>query len=119
MRLSALFGCGIMMMALIVGCGGSSDEPMKESINIMNEMSVILESVKDEKSAKEVEPKIAALKTRMEAVDKKIKEMPKDKLEAMSKKYEAEGKAAAERMFKATMKAAMSGLGGMMPKFGN
>lgn len=105
MHKAKVLGCGMLAAALIVGCsGGSSDDAtMKESISMMNEMAALMESAKDEKSAKELEGKMKAFKERGEALKKKIDEFPKERLEALTKKYEAEGKAARQRLMNAMM----------------
>jgi hypothetical protein len=112
MRKPAMIGCGLLAAALAAGCGASSSEDavMKDSINLMNEMASIMESITDEKSAKEAEGKMKALEERGKALEKKMKEFPKEKLDALGKKYESEGKAAADRVGKAVMNAMMKGI---------
>jgi hypothetical protein len=60
--------------------------------------------------AKEAEGKMKALEERGKALEKKMKEFPKEKLDALGKKYESEGKAAADRVGKAVMNAMMKGI---------
>ena len=110
MRRCILCASGIVIAVSLAGCGGSpEDATAKESIAVMNEMAGIFESIKDPASAKEAEGKLKALSERGQALDKKMKELPKDKVEAARKKYDAEGKAAVERMMTAMMKATQSG----------
>ena len=115
-----ILGVGLLMAAFVVGCSSASPEEavMKEQISIMNEMSAVLENVKDEKAGKEVEEKMNNLKKRSEDLQKKAQGLSKEKLEQAAKKHEAEFKAAGERFGKAmigSMK--FMGGGGLIPKF--
>jgi hypothetical protein len=99
---TGLFVAALLLAALAIGWGDSSDDAtMKESISTMNELAALLESVKDENSAKEIEGKRKALKERGLALAKKIGAMPKERREALNKKYEVEGNAATARLRKA------------------
>ena len=105
MRGPVILGMGLLAATLVVGCSGGSPEEatVKESISLMNDMASVLETIKDEKTAKEAEAKLKTFESRGKALEKKMKELPKEKLEQAGKKYEAEGKAAGERFGKAMM----------------
>src|SRR5262249_17917144 len=110
MRKPVAIGCGLLLAAALVGCGSSDDTILKEKIGIMNEMSAILEKVKDEASAKEGEGKMDDLQKKADDIKAKVKDWSKEKQEEMKKKYESELKAAGERFTKAFSSAMTKGL---------
>jgi hypothetical protein len=52
MRKSIVCGCGIMVAAVVIGCGSSSspEAVIKEQLSIMDQMAGIMEKVTDKKS---------------------------------------------------------------------
>jgi hypothetical protein len=119
MRKSMFVGMSFLITALVIGCSNNSPEEttVKESISMMNEMAGVLESVKDEKSAKEAESKMKAFEVKGKEIQEKMAAISKDKMETLAKKYETEGKTAADRVGKALLKAMTSGfkIGPTMP----
>jgi hypothetical protein len=116
MRKPVLTGCGLLMAALIVGCGSSDDAIVKEQISLMNEMTAVFEKVTDAASFKDAEKQIQNLKKRAEEIEAKTKSWSEDKKKTVAQKYEKELKASAEKMAGAMMAAAMKATGGGLDK---
>ncbi len=95
-------------MALVVGCGGSSEDAvMKEMLSLANQEAAIWEKgPPDEAATKE----LASIKEKGEALGKKVESWPKEKQIEMMKKYADELKAVTLRTIKAKM-------GGKLPDF--
>jgi len=111
MRHAILVGMGLLTAAVVIGCSNTSPEEniVKESISLMNEMAGVLESVKDEKTAKKAKSMMKALEVKGNELNEKMAAIPKDKLATLAKKYETEGNAAKDRVSKALLKAMTSG----------
>ena len=113
MKHSRFVGLGFLVAAILIGCGGGGEDAVvKEQISIMNEMSSILEGVTDANSMQAAKPKIDALKKRGDEVVAKTKNWTPEKTKALAERYQAEMKAATERMFKATIAAGMKSMPG-------
>jgi outer membrane PBP1 activator LpoA protein len=87
--------CVLAVSALFV-CAGCDSKPthesvMKESLDKLNEVATILEGVKDEASAKEAKPKLAAIAARLKELKTKMDQLPKpsaDEEKRLREKYE-------------------------------
>jgi hypothetical protein len=113
MNKAMLFGTGILAAAVLVGCGGGSDDAiMKEQIDLMNQTSDILEKITDAESMKKAEPELQKLKEKGEALKKKVEGWSEDRKKKAVEKHEKELKAAAQRVFKAGLTAATKAGGG-------
>jgi hypothetical protein len=116
MNKSVVFGSGILVVALVVGCGGSSDDAiMKEQIDLMNQMASVMEKVTDADSMKSAEAEIKTLKEKGDALNKKTKDWSEDKKKKMLEKYKGEIQSATERFGKAMIAAMMKGGKGGIP----
>jgi len=101
----------LTMLTSLTACGGSSPEAkMEESIDIMNKMTSVLQTVQDKDSAKAAAPKVEKLVARMEAIeqDEAIKKLSQEEKEALAKKHEKELDAAMEGMMKEMMRIAFN-----------
>jgi hypothetical protein len=99
-------GALAILLLGVAGCGGSRDSLTRENINLMNEMSDVLEKSADFAEAK---PKLDALIDRAKDVKKRLDAMgkPSDKEEQeLKKKYEPDLQKAAVRFFGASMQLA-------------
>ena len=105
MKKSVVIGCGIMLAALLVGCGSSGpDATMKEMINLMNEQAALMEGKADKS-------KIDALEAKGKELKKKFDSFTKEQQEAAKEKYKDEALKATQRIMKA------AGLGDIFEKF--
>ena len=96
----------IPVLLLLGGCADSHDAAMQDSIDLLNEMVDIIESVKDEESAKAMEKKMERLSGKMKALQErmdKLGEPSPEKKAELKKKYEPKQKEAGARMVKAMM----------------
>jgi hypothetical protein len=97
-----------VVLLVVVGCGGSSRDSMtKEGIDLMNEISDILEKSANVAEAK---PKLEAVTSRMKDLKKRMDTVGKPSAaeeEALKKKYEPEMQKAVGRLMGASMKMAM------------
>jgi hypothetical protein len=104
MKKSVVSGCGIMLAALVIGCGSSGpDATVKEMISVMNEEASLLESKADK-------AKVDAVKARAEALKKKMDGFSKEQLASAMEKNKDEYLKAGARLMKAS-------LGGIFDKF--
>lgn len=111
MNKATLFGSGVLVMALVVGCGSGSaeDKVMKQQVDLINEMSSVLEGVKDEASAKAAQAKYAELKAKEVDLEKQTTNWSKEKKEEMLKKHKDELAKAATRFIQAGLAAEAKG----------
>jgi hypothetical protein len=83
-------GCGVLCAALIIGCGGSSEDAvMKEQLKIMDDMIALMQKNKDLTKLKD-DPDYKKLEARGKELEKTMNSWPKEKQEEMKKKYEKE-----------------------------
>jgi hypothetical protein len=86
----ALALMSVLFLLTCTGCGGdSADKVADDTVSIMNEMATVMESVKDEASAKAANAKLRDLGERMKALkarQDKLALTPEQKIE-MEKKY--------------------------------
>lgn len=110
MRHATRFAGLLVLVWAASGCGGDKHEVViKDTIQAMNDMADIVDTIKDEASAKAAEPKLKAVADRLQEIKKRADAMEKpsaEKEEALKKKYEGELKAGMGRMMGAAMKAA-------------
>ena len=105
MKKSVVCGCGIMLAALVIGCGSSGpDATVKEMISVINEQASLMESKADKS-------KIEAVKARADALKKKLDGFSKEEVTAAMDKNKEELMKASMRVLKA------SGLGDLFDKF--
>jgi acyl-CoA reductase-like NAD-dependent aldehyde dehydrogenase len=81
-------------LLVLAGCGQSADSMVKEQIDTMNELADAIES-------DSAEADIEAIKDRMEALAKKIKEIPEEERKELLEKYKKELAAAGEKLARA------------------
>src|SRR5205809_68231 len=91
-------GCGLLVACVAVGCARSDDDVVKDQIAVMNEAAAEYDKVTDEKSAEAAKPKFEALSKRANDNAKIIDAWPKEKKDQMKTKYEADMKAAGEKL---------------------
>lgn len=104
MKNSVVIGCGIMLAAVLVGCGGSGpDATVKDMISLMNEEAGLLEGKADK-------AKLDAVKARGEALKKKMDGFSKEQIASAMEKNKDEFMKATARLMKASM-------GGLFDKF--
>jgi hypothetical protein len=72
-----LIGGGVVLVLLLVLGGSAHESAINEGISLLGELAGILESVKDSASAKAAAPGIDRVRDRLEAWNKRIKELPK------------------------------------------
>jgi len=96
----------LSLVFLATGCGDSPDSLMKDSIKWMNDTADILEKIKSKDDVNKYKSdleKIAKegknLKDRGEKL--KMKDLPKEKKEALEKKYKSDAEKAVGRLVKA------------------
>jgi hypothetical protein len=84
MKNSVVLGCGIMLAAVVIGCGSSSpDATVKDMISLMNEEAGLMESKADK-------AKLDAVKARGESLKKKWDSFSKEQQEAAMAKHKEE-----------------------------
>jgi hypothetical protein len=104
MRKSIVCGCGIMLAALVIGCGSSGpDATVKDMISAINDQASLMESKADKS-------KIEAAKARTDALKKKLDGFSKEEVTAAMDKNKEELMKASMRVLKA------SGLGDFFDK---
>src|SRR5262245_44784470 len=102
-----IIGCGLLLVAVLIGCGGSSDDPIaKEHIALLNEMAGIYENVTDLASFTDALAKVQRLDRKARDLEAKTKDWSEEK----KNKYQSEIETAKERLQKA-LKAAARKLG--------
>jgi hypothetical protein len=114
MNKATLFGGGVLVMALVVGCGGGSpeDRVARQQIDLFNEMATIMEGVQDAESFKAAQAKINGLETKAKDIAKETEKWSQQTKDDMKKKYEGEAKKAFERFTNAMKSAAVKASGG-------
>jgi len=96
--------CGVLVLvAFAGGCGGKSErEQLKEQeIATMNEAVDVLETIKDEESAKAAAPKLMEIAGRVKDLKKQqnaLGKPSKDEQEKLNKKFDNDRKAAHDRL---------------------
>jgi hypothetical protein len=107
MRKPMLFGLGLLLAAVVVGCGSSPDDAvMKEQLSLMNEMAAIFENAKDPASLKIAQEKLVTFSKKANDLKEKVKDWSEDKKKAMEAKYKTEFDAAKARVEKAMLQQA-------------
>jgi Spy/CpxP family protein refolding chaperone len=92
-------------LLLVAACGKNLDTPegaMEASIDLTNEMTDVLKSIKDKKSAEAAKPKLEALGKRGDEIEKALSKQQPD--EAVAMKYAPKMQAAIEKMSKEIMR---------------
>lgn len=112
MTILRVAGGGLMLVALVVGCGGASsdDALVKDFIQTMDEMAGIMEKVTDAKSMNEAKSKLNQVKAKSEELSKKLDAIPKERSKALEEKYKGQIENCKNRLMKAMMGAAMKGV---------
>ena len=108
MKKLAGFGVCLFLLCGVSGCGSSGpDATMKESIVVMNDLSSILEGIKDNATADQAIPKIEKQADRMKELRKKMQELKlsTEEEKKLEEKYKPETDKARERMQKAMKQA--------------
>ncbi|HMF17239.1 MAG TPA: hypothetical protein VKE98_08540 [Gemmataceae bacterium] len=114
MRKSIVCGCGIMLAALVIGCGSSGPEAViKEQLSIMDQMTSIMQKVTDKKSFDEAGVKIKELTERAKELEKKAKGFTADQMKGLEEKYKPQLEASAKKFAEASMNAMTKALGGL------
>src|SRR5260370_6715964 len=107
MKKSVVIGCGIMLAAVVIGCGSSGpDATVREMISVMNEQASLLEAKADK-------AKIDAVNARGEALKKKLDAFPKAQIASAMEKNKEELTKATARL----LKASIGGLSGKIKDF--
>jgi len=124
MKKVALNVFALSLVFLATGCGDSPDSVMKDSIQLMNDQADILEKINSKEAAEKYKGDLEKFGKRgkeLEERAKKLKldEMPKEKREALTKKYEGEMTKAVSRVSTAMQKAAPHLVGNVFKDFPN
>ena len=92
MRESIVCGCGIMVAALVIGCGSrsSAEAVIKEQLSIQAQMTGIMEKVTDKQTYEEARVKINELSKRSKDLEKGFTE---DQLKLAAEKFKRESEA--------------------------
>jgi len=100
----ALWGGMLVVLAVCGGCNsGSADDVMKDTVSTMNEMADVLDTIKDQESAKAARPKLENLLQRLKDLKAKADKIKvtKSEEERLKKKYEPDLKKIHDRFFQA------------------
>ena len=100
----ALLAGGVVLILVLVLGGTTYESATRESMSIMEDWAAILETVKDQESAKAAVPRLERIASRFESLQKRAKDLPPPKLEelnALTKKYEAQQRALSQRWLSA------------------
>jgi hypothetical protein len=121
MRSRVLIGLALTAAAVLVALIGRDssspeDATIQESIRLFNEMSALLETVRDAPSARAAEGKLAPLKERADALGRRINKIPKDRIAAIGARHERDWAAAVERFAEAMAKAEAAGFRAVTPQ---
>jgi hypothetical protein len=65
-----------MLFLICNGCGDTREKLAEENFSIINEMTTLLEGVKDEASATSAKPKLKSLLERMSSVNERAAKLP-------------------------------------------
>ncbi len=102
MNRAVIAGCGVLMLALAVGCGGGGEETViKDQVELMKEMASAYEKVTNAETFKQAQAQVDKLKPKAEELWRKVEAWPEDKRKQASQKYQGELSAATERLAKA------------------
>lgn len=105
---SAALTCVAAMLLLVAGCGDSPESVMDDTLATMNDMAAVLETVKDEATAKSAASKLEGLVEKMKSLKERADKMEKpskEKEAELEKAYKEKMTAAGSRMMKAMMSA--------------
>src|SRR5262249_47282424 len=99
------------LVFLATGCGDSPDSIKKDTIQLMNDQAEIFEKINSKEDVEKYKGDLEKIGKRAKEIEErgkklKIEEMPKEKLEALNKKYEGETTKAFTRLGTAMQKAA-------------
>jgi Skp family chaperone for outer membrane proteins len=104
-----------MTLVFLTGCGGSEsdthDKVMRDTIDMMKEMTTLMSKITDEASAEANAPKLAELSKKFEALQERQEAVgdPNEEQEAALKtKYEAEMQEVVEPFMKEMLRIAMN-----------
>ncbi len=94
---------------LVTGCGDSPDSLMKDMIKWSNDLADTLEKIKSKEDAEKYKGDLQKIVGRLKDFEErakklKMEDLPKDKKEALEKKYKDEGEKAGKRMQEAMNK---------------
>lgn len=96
----------VLMLLVCSGCGDSPDKVAEDGISVMDEMATVMESVKDEASAKKANAKLRALTDKMKDIkarQEKLSITTEQKIE-LQKKHEEKMGAVVERLMREGMR---------------
>jgi hypothetical protein len=108
-----LVGMGIALVVLsaLAGCsgGGGAESLMNEQIKTMNELSGVLEGIKDDASADAAVPKLEKLALQIKELDKKGKDIKvsADEKKKLEEKFKGQLEEAVKRLMAASVGAGM------------
>jgi hypothetical protein len=113
----------LSLVFLATGCGDSPEAVTKDTIQLLNDQADILEKINSMEAAEKYKGDLEKLGKRgkeLEERAKKLKvgEMPKEKREALNKKYEAEMGKAVSRVGTALQKASPYLIGDLFKEMG-
>src|SRR5262249_34209802 len=126
MKKALIWGTGLAFV-LVAACSSSNspDGIMKDTLAMMNDMTSVLASIKDEASAKAASQKLQDRGKKGEEIKKRGEalKIQKDQEESLKKKYEPQLKEATEKLMKetfrvATVPGAAEAMKAMQPKKG-
>src|SRR5262249_32319055 len=96
MNKAMIVGCGILAVAVLVGCGGSDteeDKVMKEMISTMTQMVETMEKAKPatpEAAFALMMTEMGKVAPKLKELDEKAKKWPQAKQDEMKKKYQSQ-----------------------------
>jgi hypothetical protein len=96
MNTRVVFACGILTVAVLIGCGGSDteeDKVMKETLSMMTQMVDAMEKAKPsnpQEAFKIMMDQMTKFGPKLKELDEKAKKWPQAKQDEMKKKYQSQ-----------------------------
>lgn len=110
MRKATMCGLGLALLVFTTGCGDSPEKVTKDVISNLNDLSAVLEKVDSDDAAEKAVSQIEKLAKKQKEIGERAKklkldDLPKDKQEALEKKFKDDLTKAGTRFGVAMVKA--------------